>query len=158
MFGRLDTVHRIAATAALLVITAGFLAPVASARHTLVIRLKSVSVGGTAKDAPPKGPSKGDRYTGRDRLTNLVGQFGRPTGAVVGTDSSTLTLTSPTSGCVTGAANVPGGTILIKGCGHLGVNIPIPVIGGTGAFHGARGTMVAGPGNSPTNTYRLTLP
>jgi hypothetical protein len=143
----------------LVVFACAVLTAAASASHVRVIRLKSVTVSGTVKDVPPKGPSKGDRYAGQDTLVNLVEQFGRKAGAVVGTDSSTLTLTSKNSGCIAGFARLPGGTITIKGCtARLGVNIPIPVSGGTGVFTGARGTLTAGPGTSPTNTYRLTLP
>jgi hypothetical protein len=150
--------RQFAATGLLAIACAVLTAP-ASAGHVLVIRLKSVTVHVTVKDVPPKGPSKGDRYSGQDRLLNLVEQFGQNAGAVVGTDSSTLTLRSSNSGCISGVARLPGGTISIKGCSaRLGVNIPIPVSGATGAFTGARGTLTAGPGNSPTNTYRLTLP
>jgi hypothetical protein len=158
VFGRLDTVRRLAGAAALFVITSGGLATTASARHIIVIKLKSVSVATTVKDVLPKGPSKGDRYTGRDRLSNLVAQFGRPAGAVVGTDSPILTLRSATAGCVTGVANLPGGTLIFRGCGQLDDDGPVPVVGGTGVFLGARGTTVAGPGDPPTNTYRLSMP
>jgi hypothetical protein len=152
--------RRVAVIAVSFVIASGVVVPAASASRVLVIKVRSVPIAGTytAKDVSPKGPSKGDRYSGRDTLLNAVQQFGRRSGAAVGTDRSTLALTGTTTGCVTGVANLPGGTILFKGCGHLGVNVPTPVVGGTGAFAGARGTTVAGPGNTPLNTYRLTLP
>ena len=53
-----------------------------------------------------------------------------------------------------------GGTISFKGGGRLstGASPPIPVVGGTGRYDHARGTVVVGPGNAPLNTYRLTLP
>lgn len=150
--------RHLAGIATLFVITSGVFAATASARHLVVIKVKSLTLVGTVKDVPPKGLSKGDRYTGQDKLVNLIEQFGRKAGALIGTDSSTLTLTGATTGCVTGVAKLPGGTISIKGCARLGVGVPIPVVGGTGAFAGARGTMTAGPGNSPPNTYRLSLP
>jgi hypothetical protein len=130
----------------------------ASGQRVLVIRVQSVTILSTVNDVSPKGLSKGDRYIGRDKLINVVPQFGQKAGAVVGTDISTLTLTSRTTGTLTGTASVPGGTILFRGVGHLGVNIPAPIVGGTGAFAGARGTVTAGAGNSPINTYRLSLP
>ena len=108
-------------------------------------------------DRPPKGPSKGDAYTLRARLTNVVAQFGRKPGAAVGSDSSTLSLTNATTAVIHGVAALPGGTITYGGTGSLGSNDPIPVVGGTGRFAGARGTLTVGDGNSPLNTYRLTL-
>lgn len=133
-------------------------APAASARETtVVIRVKSVPVSGILHDHAPKGLSKGDVYTGRDRLINAVPQFGKKAGAVVGSDRSTLTLTSPTIGLLTGVARFPGGTITFKGKGRLGSSTRIPVVGGTGRFAGARGSMTVGSGYSPINTYRVSL-
>jgi len=130
----------------------------AAVSKTLVIRLKSIAIASTVHDVPPKGISKGDAYVGRFRLLNVVPQFGRPAGAAVGKERSTLTLTTRTNGVVTGAVVLPGGTIRYRGAGRLGSDAPIPVVGGTGRFAGARGTLIIGKGNSPLNTYRLTLP
>jgi hypothetical protein len=124
----------------------------------MVIRLKSVSVSGSIEDKPPKGLSKGDIYSGRSRLLNVVPQFGKGAGATVGNDVSTLTLTNSTTGIVNGVATLPGGTLRFKGKGRIGSSDPIPVVGGTGRFAGAHGTLVSGSGNSPLNTYKLTLP
>ena len=150
----------LAVIAATLLIAAGSAVTAARAARVVVIKVKSVGIAGTytVKDVTPKGPSKGDRYFGRDHLVNTAPQFGRKVGAVVGTDWSTLTLTGAKTGCVNGVAELPGGTIRFEGCGRLGVNVPVPVTGGSGAYAGARGTTVAGPGTSPINTYRLTLP
>jgi hypothetical protein len=130
------------------------------ARTVLVIKVKSITISGTHFDAAPKGLSKGDQFVGRSRLLNAARQFGKPVGAVVGSDDSVLTLTSSTTATVSGVARLPGGTLRFKGGGHLsnGASPPIPVIGGTGRYAGARGTVVVGPGNTPLNTYRLTLP
>jgi hypothetical protein len=130
----------------------------ASLDHSVVIRLKSVSVSESVKDQPPKGLSKGDVYSGRSRLLNVVPQFGKGAGVMVGSDVSTLTLTSRTTGIVSGVAALPGGTLRFKGTGRVGSNDPIPVVGGTGRFAGVHGTLVSGSGNSPLNTYKLTLP
>ena len=110
------------------------------------------------KDLPPKGPSKGDVYGGRFRLLNVVPQFGQQVGAAVGTEHSSLTLTSRTMARISGVVTLPGGTILYNGEGRLGSNAPIPVVRGTGRFAGARGTLIVGAGSSPLNTYRLTFP
>lgn len=132
-------------------------APAAAAR-TMVIRLRSVTVAPSIKDLPPTGPSKGDVYGGRFRLLNVVPQLGRKAGAVVGTERSSLTLTSRTAAVIHGVVTLPGGTLVYGGRGRLGSSAPIPVIRGTGRFAGARGTLTVGNGNSPLNTYRLTLP
>jgi hypothetical protein len=124
----------------------------------MVIRLKSVTLTTSREDVGPKGPSRGDTYTGRFRLLNVVAQFGREAGVAVGTERSTLVLTSNTTAVVHGVVALPGGTIVYGGKGRLGSSAPIPVIGGTGAFARARGTLTVGIGNSPLNTYRLTLP
>jgi hypothetical protein len=124
----------------------------------LVIRLKSVTVARSIKDVPPKGPSRGDVYSARFRLLNVVPQFGRNAGAAVGTEHSSLELPSRTMAVVSGVVTLPDGTIAYRGRGRLGSNVPIPVVGGTGRFAGARGTLTVGNGTSPLNTYRLTLP
>ena len=130
----------------------------AAATRTMVIRLRSVTVAPSIKDLPPKGPSKGDVYAGRFLLLNVVPQFGRKTGAVVGTERESLTLTSRTAAVIHGVVSLPGGTLVYGGRGRLGSNAPIPVIRGTGRFEGAHGILTVGNGNSPLNTYRLTLP
>ena len=129
----------------------------ASGDTTIVIRVRSLSIATVVNDRPPKGPSAGDRYTLRARLTNVVAQFGRKPGATVGSDSSTLRLTSATRAVIHGVAALPGGTITYSGTGRVGSNDPIPVVGGTGRYVGARGTLTVGDGSSPLNTYRLTL-
>ena len=97
-------------------------------------------------------------YIGRFRLLNVVPQFGRRAGEAVGTERSTLTLTSSTAAVIHGVVALPGGTIVYSGRGRLGSSAPIPVVGGTGTFAHARGTLAVGSGTSPLNTYRLTLP
>jgi hypothetical protein len=143
---------------ALVLLVGAVAAPSAVAARTLVIRLKSVTVSTTVNDVGAKGPSKGDVYSGRFRLLNVVAQFGRPAGRSVGTEESSLRLTSPSTGVVSGVVTLPGGTITYRGTGRVGSNAPIPVVRGTGAFAGARGTLIVGSGKSPLNTYRLTLP
>jgi hypothetical protein len=150
-------VTRPLALAALLALASAAAVPAAVARM-LVIRLKSVTVARSIKDVPPKGPSRGDVYSGRFGLLNVVPQLGRNAGAAVGTEHSSLKLTSRTMAIVSGVVTLPGGTIVYSGRGRLGSNAPIPVVDGTGRFAGARGTLTVGNGTSPLNTYRLTLP
>jgi hypothetical protein len=138
------------------------LASVASApaavTKTLVIRLKSITVGSAYSDRTPKGPSKGDVFRGRFRLLNVVPQFGQKAGARVGTEHSTLTFRTSTTASISGVVSLPGGTLTYRGTGRIGSSAPIPVVSGTRRFAGARGSLVVGNGTSPLNTYRLTLP
>lgn len=127
---------------------------------TLVIRVKSVPVSGTHHDYPPRGPSKGDRYLVHDRLLNAAVQFNKGIGSLVGRDYSVLILTGPSTGTVTGVATFPDGTIRFEGSGHVsaGASPPIPIVGGTGKYARARGTLIVGAGSEPMNTYRIKLP
>ncbi|MEI8104883.1 MAG: dirigent protein [Actinomycetes bacterium] len=135
-------------------------APASAAAHrkSLVITVKALPIMAVQHDRAPKGLSKGDLFTGRDRLTNMAAQFGKKTGAAVGSDRWTLALTSSSAGVLAGTATFPGGTVSFKGPGRLGAVARIPVTGGTGAFAGAQGSMLAGTGQTPLNTYTLTLP
>jgi hypothetical protein len=133
-------------------------APTASAPKTMVITVKSVTSSVGADDKPPKGYSKGDHYLIRDRLLNVAKQFGKPAGAVVGRDQGVWTLTSAKAGPVVGFATLPGGTIRFQGVLEAaGVSARFKVTGGTGTYAHAVGVLVIGPGNTPLNTYRITL-
>ena len=61
-------------------------------------------------------------------------------------------------GRVAGTATLPGGTIRFGGVIRLDAAESIPVIGGTGRYAKARGTLFVGDGDSPLNTYHLRLP
>lgn len=137
-----------------------FLAPGASA-GTRTIKVTSVSVSYKSTDRPPKGASKGDTIAYRDRLLNAAAQFGRKIGAAVGSDRGTMTFTGAHSATFKGVAVLPGGTLTLSG-GVLAVtstSFAIPVTGGTGAFAGAKGYVIVGPGKKKSlNTYSLTIP
>ncbi len=131
------------------------------ASTVVVIKVKSVSVSGSHHDQLPKGLSKGDFYIVKDKLINLTEQFGDNAGAVVGRDSQTLRFTTATTWTMIGTSTLPGGKLFFAGHGHVSAgNLvgSILVTGGTGKYAGARGTLVAGAGNSPPNTYNLRLP
>src|SRR5207248_3806306 len=89
-------------------VAAACLVPSAQAR-TLTIAVTSVSVSVKPTDRPPHGTSKGDTIVYRDRLLNAKSQFGRAKGAVVGSDSGTMTFTSAHSATFSGIATLPGG-------------------------------------------------
>jgi hypothetical protein len=153
-----------------MVITAAALAAVivapesssAGPGSTIVIRVKSVLVASQiVKDVPPKGASKGDVVTGRDNLLNVTRQFGKPSGARVGVDRVTETILSSTSAIIQGTAHLPDGTIAFKGTGKANSStgtLTVPVVGGTGRYAHARGTVTAGTQATNVNVYRLTLP
>ena len=106
-----------------------------------------------------KGPSRGDRYVTTSRLVNAKRQFGAKKGTVVGSDRGTITLTGPRSARVNGVATLPGGTIRVRGPldEQTNATLVVPVVGGTGAFAGARGTLtINGTEKRAWNVYRLT--
>jgi hypothetical protein len=130
-------------------------APAAGSR-AIVITVRSVTTASIPSDRAPKGASKGDRVLLRDRLLNVRKQFGKPAGAMVGTDEGVLVLTSATSATFDGVTTLPGGTILLHGVFREGIGT-YSVAGGTGRYAHARGRVEIGNGPSPLNTYRLTF-
>jgi len=96
-----------------------------------------------------------------DKLYNLVPQFGKPKGALVGSDSGTLKKTGTISFSFRGMARLPGGTLTVKGQVIGGERVSnLTIAGGTGRFAGARGIVVirgmAGQGRA-SNIFHLTL-
>ena len=126
---------------------------------TLVITVRSILTSSTPRDKPPTGPSKGDRIEVRDNLLNVSRQFGKKAGAVVGTDSGVMTMTSKTAARVVGYATLPGGKIRFHGVLNFqGAYPPFTVDGGTGRYARARGFLIVGEGSNPINVYHLKLP
>jgi hypothetical protein len=130
-----------------------------SAAGPATIALISITTSSTATDRAPKGPSRGDRYVTTSRLVNARRQFGARKGTVVGSDRGTITLTGPRSARVNVVATLPGGTIRVRGPldEQTNATLVVPVVGGTGAFAGARGTLtINGTEKRAWNVYRLT--
>jgi hypothetical protein len=146
---------------ALVALTLLAVAPIGQARRAsaLVIRVKSVTTSVVTKDVPPKGYSKGDVYVETDALFNVDPQFGKAARAQVGTDRATLTFRSATLVLVVGTAKLPGGTISFRGIVRFNATTAqsVTVVGGTGRYAHARGTVRSGTQSEPLNTYRLTL-
>ncbi len=139
-------------------------APLASATRaahadvkTIVVRSVSTKVTLT-KDTPPlKTINAGDVLGVTDQLKNVRSQFGRPAGAIVGSDRGTAIQLADGSTRFTGTAVLPGGTVSISGI-LASPGSTLTVTGGTGDYQGVRGTLVVGNGDTPLNTYRLIFP
>jgi hypothetical protein len=131
--------------------------------QAITIRLVSITTQVVARKdvAPKQRVSKGDVFWQRSQLLNAVAQFGKPKGALVGSDTGTLTVVSATAVHSTGTAVLPGGTIRFAGRASGTSGSTIPVTGGTGRYAGARGELALGPldarGARTSNVYRLTL-
>lgn len=125
-----------------------------------MIQLVSVTTSYSSIDVPPRHASAGDRQLFTSRLLNARPQFGKPKGAVIGSDRSTMLLTAPTSARLETVTKLPGGTLTVSGplkaAGHGAVSAR--VVGGTGTFAGARGTLTVFAPTGPktaVNIYRL---
>jgi len=126
------------------------------------IRLISVTTSVKANDRPPKGASAGDTVRETSQLLNEVQQFGKPKLAVVGSDDATSVLSRGLkSSVVNGVARLPGGTLSFGGKPQRNPKggAVIPVVGGTGDYVGARGTLwivnIANPKRT-LNIYTLS--
>jgi allene oxide cyclase-like protein len=140
--------------------TATTAAPARTKTKTVTIRVMSVVSARHANDTPPKGASEGDTIHFRDRLLNRLPQFGKEVDEQVGTDRGTLTLTGPHTARLEGEAVLPDGRIRFSGemtpVAHNSVTVPI--VGGTGAYENASGTLLVGSGlNRAVNVFHLVL-
>lgn len=135
-----------------------------SEAKSMTIRLVSVTTKTKVLvDRPPtKTFNIGDVLWSKSTLRNEVAQFGRPKGAIVGGDVATLEVISNSKGDVKVTAKLPGGTLRAAGRVGSGLSASIPVVGGTGAFAGARGVAESSPlspgSDRERNVYRLQLP
>ncbi len=132
-----------------------------AAAGTVTIKVTSVTRSLVKHDVAPKGFSKGDTVVDRDRLLNAAPQFGRKKGAVVGKDATTTTFTGPHTATIRGTVTLPGGTLILRGelVGLTNGGLAVPVVGGTGKYAKAHGTLTVGTGKTRVlNTYRLVLP
>jgi hypothetical protein len=141
------------------------LVPAGQAGHasSLTIRILSVTRTMTAKDVAPKGLSAGDQVRMTDRLFNAASQFGKPKGALVGSDWGVITIRKDKrSGDFRGVMKLPGGTITAAGRVPLdGTPSSAGVVSGTGRFANARGSLAIStlPGRGrAANVFHLTFP
>ena len=143
---------------------AATLAPATHADAPTVIRLISnFHHADIVLDRAPRGEAgTGDVLVSVNRLRNATGQFGRPKGALVGQSRGRFTFVSGTNMRVDGWTTLPGGRLHIRGLtSALGYELlTMRVVGGTGAFAGARGTVTVRPYPTTARTlvvYRLRL-
>ena len=132
----------------------------AQADRTVVVRLTSVTLFNTPYDLAPNGAERGRPL----RREEPAARTPFPSSASRRAPSSAPTGAPPTLVSKTvmksvGVAKLPGGTIRFQGTGRLGARTSIPVVGGTGDYAGARGTLVGRAGREHRlNTYTLKLP
>jgi hypothetical protein len=105
-------------------------------------------------------PAKGDFIDFRDLLYNRGrAQFGKAAGKAVAWDEGLVFYTGAKTRTIKVLLTFPElGTLLYQGPLTDGP-VTIPIVRGTGAFKGAKGTITIGPGaNTVSNTIDVTVP
>ncbi len=151
----------LAISAVALLAAAALAAGAPAAGPPTLIALVSTTTSESSVDVKPKRPSAGDRDTSTNRLANARSQFGKPRGAVVGSDHGTLVFTSAHAAALKAVTKLPGGTLVVDGGLHALADgsVVVRVTSGTGAFIGAHGTLtILPPSDAKTavNVYRLS--
>ena len=117
-------------------------------------------------DRAPKGfPNKGDVVRERSTLRHAVDQFGRPKGAIVGSDTwiTTVVIAPFAKAEVKATTTLPKGTIRAMGAVSAAqATATFRVVGGSGRYANARGTIslrnLNASGSRGLSVYRLQLP
>jgi hypothetical protein len=135
----------------------------ASAAKSKPVTISVMSVVRTqrAHAKSPKIVTAGDNVKFVDVLFNATPQFGKGANEQVGSDSGTLTFTGAHTAVMEGMATLPDGTISFNGAVTVLPNksLVIPIVGGTGTYANATGTLLVGTGSKRAlNTYALFLP
>ena len=136
--------------------------PVAVAQR-IRLHVTSVTVQASTHDTPPKGkPNRGDRIAFREMLLNREPLFGRKKGEAVAYDVGRVIYASAFNTTIDVVVTFPSiGTLHFHGpfvTRSDGTTV-IPVIGGTGAFAGATGTVTIGKGATRApNDFDLSVP
>jgi hypothetical protein len=126
--------------------------------------------GPTTVEPHPPGGETGDTFESSLVLVNRkTAQLGLGPHAIAGSMRFTYTIRHQcaafTPSCVATAdfdtvSTLPGGTVIAKGA-DLSIadpTITIPVVGGTGRYKGATGTVSISPTSTKRSTFSLTLP
>jgi hypothetical protein len=141
-------------------------ASAASTAKSLTIRVYVTEVTQSIKDVPPStlrlgnAYTKGDTIRGTELLRNAVRQFDKPKGAEVGTDRYVIVAVALQTVRVDFVTRFPGGTVHAHGEGKRGSKAVVPVVGGTGPYAGATGSIEGQhlANGEKLNTYRLRIP
>jgi hypothetical protein len=133
---------------------------------SVTIRVYVEEVTQSIKDVPPKTfaltreYTKGDTIRGTEILRNAVPQFNKPKGANVGTDRYVIIAVAWQKVRVDFVTRFPGGTVHAHGEGKAGSKPKVPVVGGTGLYAGATGSIEGQhlASGEKLNIYRLQIP
>ena len=132
----------------------------AQAAPPKVIRLVSTNLSfRLVVDKSPAGASQGDTIETTNVLSNATAQFGLAKGAIVGSDTGRTTNLDAVPMTVNILVRLPKGTLRVRGRSRTVAGARIaPVVGGTGRFKGATGTLtvttIPHTGDS-SSVYRL---
>jgi hypothetical protein len=134
--------------------------------RSLTIRVYVTEVTQTIEDVPPKSLTlgyvytKGDTVRGTESLRNAVRQFDKPKGADVGTDRYVIVGVALQKVRVDFVTTFPGGTVHARGEGTRPSKPEVPVVGGTGVYAGATGSIEGEhlANGKKLNIYRLRIP
>jgi hypothetical protein len=103
--------------------------------------------------------TKGDTIHGTETLRNVERQFTKPKGATVGSDRYVITAVAFQKVRVDFVTKFPGGTVHAHGEGKAGVKPEVPIVGGTGLYAGAIGSIEGQrlANGEKLNIYRLQI-
>jgi hypothetical protein len=138
----------------------------AATARSLTIRVYVKEVTQSIKDVPPRTlrlgneDTKGDTIRGTEILRNAVRQFDKPKGANVGTDRYVIVAVAFQKVRVDFVTRFPGGTVHAHGAGSRGSKPEVPIVGGTGLYAGATGSIEGRhlASGRKLNIYRLWIP
>lgn len=138
----------------------------AATAKSFTIRVYVTQVTQSIRDVPPKTLrlaheyTKGDTIRGTEILRNAVRQFNKPKGANVGTDRYVIIAVAWQKVRVDFVIRFPGGTVHAHGEGKIGSKPKVPIVGGTGLYAGATGSIEGQhlANGEKLNIYRLQIP
>jgi hypothetical protein len=136
-----------------------------AAGRSFTIRVYVKEVTQSITDVPPKTLNvgeytKGDTIRGTETLRNAARQFNKPKDASVGSDRYTIVTVAPQELRVDFVTRFPGGTVHAHGEGMKGSQPKVPIVGGTGLYTGATGSIEGQhlANGLKLNIYRLQVP
>ena len=140
--GRGSVVTRASITVGLGLVSILVVPPAVASERVETIQFVRTLTTTSVADVGRKGPSIGDITVELHELRRSVDSVGTPTGPQVGVHSVTTTRLGATARNVLGTVTLPGGTITAGGVG-AGAPGTLAILGGTGIYAGARGTLGA---------------